>query len=223
MSDAKALLKSTVKQLQLGDIGLVGGVTGALTTEQVRAVEELAIKVAVAQALIDNIASTPQGIAVRDILPDQDMRDGRAGGDAAITRRDWVQPFSGGGVHVWLAADINTDTTVYKTSRNSNNDRKTYVFYGVKASNIGPADQTTTIGVASITFLRSNTKTVDIWQIEELDSSPLRAVYARTPIVFKKLDDGRINFFAAPKGSGASENLILLGKVAEAINQTVTG
>lgn len=207
----------------MGDIGLVGGVTGALTTEQIRAMEELAIKVAVGQALIDGIASTAEGIAVRDLLPDQDLRDGRNNADTAIVRRDWVAPLSGGAADIWRSTEINTDTEVYRTTRNSNNDRKVYVFYGVKAANVGPADPNTTIGAVSITWKRSNSKTVDIWQIEEIDSSPLRAVYARTPLVFKRLDDGRIEYFIAPKGSGTVDNLILLSKVAEQINQLVTG
>lgn len=223
MADAKSILRAAVRNVQLGDIGLVGGVTGALTTEQVRSVEELAVKVVVAQALLDGVSTTASGIAVRDLLQDKDLRDGRAGGNAAIARRDWIQPFSGGGAHTWLAADINAETEVYNTNRDSDNDRKTYCFYGVKATNIGPADQTTTIGVNSVVFKRSNIKTVDIWQIEELDSSPFRAVYARTPIVFKRLDDGRIDFVPSAKGSNTSDNLMLLGKVAEGINQNVTG
>jgi hypothetical protein len=214
---AKDVLRQKLGSFGPNDIGLVAGVTVSLTTEEVKRLEDIAIKFVAAQALVDNVASTPQGLAVRDILPDKDLR---TQDDAAISRRDWVQPASG----TWTSAMISAEQQVYKTNRNVDNDRKAYVYYGIRASNTGPADASSTIGISSVIFKRANgTKVVDIWQIEEIETDARRAVYARTPILYKRGDDQRIDVFAAPRGSGLSENLIFLGKVAEPLGQNITG
>ena len=196
---------------------LLAGVTPNHTTADAVMLEEKAIKIGIAQALIDNLTPAPDGLVVRDLLPDLDLMQDS---NVAITRRDWYQPTSA----TWLSAGINTDVNTYLTNTNCNNDRKVYVFYGVRATNTGPGDQSTTIGVSSITFKRgSATKIVDIWQIEEIDSQAQRVLYARTPILFRTRDNQQIAFRPAPKGSGTNDNLMLLCKVIERAADTLTG
>ena len=95
--------------------------------------------------------------------------------------------------------------------------------YGVRATNIGPGDVSTTININSIIFKRSSVKTIDIWQIEVLDSVPDRVVYARTPLLYKKGDNARIDFMPKTAVSGTTDNLILLGKTIEPLGKEVTG
>ena len=196
---------------------LLSGVTSNHTVQDIVALEEQAIKLAIAQALLDNLSPGPDGLIVRDVLPDLDFRQDS---DTAITRRDWYQPTSS----TWLLANINTDTIVYLTNTSVNNQKKVYSFYGVRATNTGPADASSTIGCASLTFQRgSATKIVDIWQIEAIDVSPTRTLIAYTPVLFKAGDNQRIAFRPAPKGSGTNDNLMLMAKVVERAGDTLTG
>ena len=196
---------------------LLSGVTSNHTVQDIVALEEQAIKLAIAQALLDNLSPGPDGLIVRDVLPDLDFRQDS---DTAITRRDWYQPTSS----TWLLANINTDTIVYLTNTSVNNQKKVYSFYGVRATNTGPADASSTIGCASLTFQRgSATKIVDIWQIEAIDVSPTRTLIAYTPVLFKAGDNQRIAFRPAPKGSGTNDNLMLMGKIVERSGDTLTG
>lgn len=210
----------------LEQLGLVGGVTANVTVDDLKRLEGDAIRAVAAQALIDGVASTPGGLVVRDIIPDLDLRDAgnQTGGDIAITPRNWVQPLSGGAAVTWLAGEINTDRIVYRTTRSSDNDKKAFVYYGLKRTNVGPASTSTALGIASVTFSRANgSKIVDIWQVEELDAHPMRAVYARTPVLYKRADDQRIAMRPLAKNSGGNDFLMMLGKVAENLGTNVTG
>lgn len=196
---------------------LLSGVTANHTIQDVVMLEEQAIKLAIAQALLDNLSPAPDGLIVRDILPDLDFRQDS---DTAIARRDWYQPTSG----TWTSANVNSDVVVYITNTSINNQKKVYSFYGVAATNTGPADASTTLGVASLTFQRgSQTKIVDIWHLEAMDCTPSRKLIAYTPVLFKAGDNQRIAFRPAPKGSGTNDNLMLLGKVVERAGDNLTG
>jgi hypothetical protein len=210
----------------LEQLGLVGGVTANVTVDDLKRLEGDAIRAVAAQALIDGVTSTASGLVVRDIIPDLDLRDAgnQTNGDIAISIRNWVQPTSGGAAVTWLAGEINNDRIQYRTTRNCDDDKKCYVYYGIKRTNVGPASTSTALGVASVTFSRANgSKIVDIWQLEELDAHPMRAVYARTPVLYKRADDQRIAMRPLAKNSGGAEYLMFLGKVAENLGANVTG
>lgn len=193
----------------------------------------------VAQALLDGLASTEEGLAVRDILPDLDFRLPQD--VAAITnlQREWIQPASG----QWNGTQANSQVEVYSTSKNSNNDQKVMILYGIRLANTGPARFVSQICTSSIVFRRAAVKTIDIWQIELLDTVPDQVIYGRTPLLFKKGDNLRIDFVlkraaAQPiqvqPASGVSYNvrsgisgtndfMMFLGKVVEKIGDNVTG
>lgn len=196
---------------------LLSGATSNHTVQDIVMLEEQAIKMAIAQALLDNLSPAPDGLIVRDLFPDLDLRQDS---DTAIARRDWYQPTSG----TWTSTNVNTDTVVYLTNNNVSNQKKVYCFFGVRATNTGPADATTTIGVSSVTYQRgSQTRIVDTWQIEAIDVNPARTLIAYTPVLFKANDNQRIAFRPAPKGSGTNDNLMLMAKVVERAGDTLTG
>lgn len=223
---AKGILGKKMGSFKLDDIGMVGGVTGNVTVDDLKRLEADTIRAVVAQALLDNIATTPGALSVRDVIPDLDLRDpgNQTNGDTAITPRNWVAPLSGGAAVTWLAGEVNNDRLVYRTTKNCDNDKKVYAYYGVKRTNVGNNRTSTAIGIASITWNRGNgSKVVDIWQIEEIDASRDSAVFARTPVLYKKSDDQRISFRPLAKNSGGAEYLMLLGKVCEPLGQNITG
>lgn len=165
---------------------------------------------------MDGLATTEEGLAVRDILVDKDFED-RNGN--AIAKRDWIQPWSGS----WLNTDAQTEVQVYQTNKDVDNTQKVLCIYGIRATNVGPGDVSTTLNTSSIVFKRSSVKTIDIWQIEVLDTVPDRVVYARTPLLYKKGDNARIDFMPKSGVSGTTDNLILLGKTIEPLGKEVTG
>lgn len=216
-------------------IGLQGGVYIGFTPIDVRFLEDAVVQFITAQALLDGLATTEEGIAIRDILVDQDFRDNNGN---AITDRTWVQPVSGG----WGA--VRTGTTngstayeVYRTNKDSDNTQKVFAIYGIRANGTGPGDTSSVLKSNSIQFQRSTVKIIDIWQIEALDTVPERQLFARTPLLYKKGDNASIQFVPRANNaggvlvggnnisvaSGAVDKIILLGKIAEPLGKTVTG
>ena len=200
---------------------------------------------------MDGLASTEEGLAVRDILPDLDLR---APDDVVINDRSWAQPSSG----YYTATDLMSATNlggkaIYITSKNSDNDQKVIIIYGIRLVRAGPARQGFASLASAVTFRRGQVKTIDIWQIEMLDTVPDSVIYGRTPLLYKKSDNARIEFhlkssgvfynspilvtsgtFGAnaytmggpvlsPGASGGHDHLMFLGKVIEKIGDQVTG
>lgn len=212
--EAKAKLQSTKERIRFQKIGLQGGLFVGFTQIDIRSLEDAVVKYVAAQAIEDGLASTEEQLAIRDILPDQDFEDKNGN---AITKRQWKQPWSG-------SYDIEeTDVDVYLTNKDIDNTQKVYCFYGIRATAVGPGDTDTILGISSIQFDRSGSKTIDIWQVEQIDSVPDRVGYARTPILFRKGDNAKIKVRPKTGSSGASDTLILLGKVAESLGKLVNG
>lgn len=205
--------------------------------------EDAVVRYGVAQALLDGLSTTEEGLAVRDIFPDIDFR-GPSDFAIATLKREWVQPVSG----TYLSANEHSQQEIYNTSKNSNNDQKVLVIYGIRLLRTGPGRTYSTLTASSIVFRRSTVKTIDIWQIEMLDSIPDQVIYGRTPLLFKKGDNMRIDFilkasatFQAIQGgtasgvganmlvqsqasiSGTNDYLMFLGKIIEKIGDQVTG
>lgn len=212
--EAKAKLQSTKERIRFQKIGLQGGLFVGFTQIDIRSLEDAVVKYVAAQAIEDGLAATEEQLAIRDILPDEDFED--ANGNA-ITKRAWKQPWSG-------SYNIEeSDKDIYLTNKDIDNTQKVYCFYGVRATAVGPGDTDTILGISSIQFDRSGSKTIDIWHVEQIDSVPDRVGYARTPILFRKGDNAKIKFRPKTGSSGASDTLILLGKVAESLGKLVNG
>lgn len=245
MSEARLKLQARKDSVDITKIGLQGGVYGGFTTIDVRSLEDAVVRYGVAQALLDGLASTEEGLAVRDILPDLDLR---APDDVVINDRAWSQPSSG----YYANADLMSATNlggkaIYITSKNSDNDQKVLIIYGLRLVRTGPARVNSRLVASSVTFRRGQVKTIDIWQIEMLDTVPDQVIYGRTPLLYKKSDNARIEFnlkasgyfwtdtpAAATSGttaavmvmggvSGAKDFIMFLGKIIEKIGDQVTG
>lgn len=214
MSEARAKLLAMKNAVKVERIGLIGGIYTGFTTVDVRALEDAVVRYGIAQALLDGLATTEEGLTVRDILPDLDFRDHNGN---AITKREWVQPVSGS------YNTENTEKEIYRTNINSNNQLKVLIIFGVREANNGPGRTGTALNASAIVFKRSSVKTIDIWQIESLDTMIEGVAYARTPILYKKSDNARIDFYPKTSASGSSDNLILLGKTVEKLGDNVTG
>ena len=172
MSEARLKLHAKKEVVDIGRIGIQGGVYTGFTTIDVRSLEDAVVRYGVAQALLDGIASTEEGLAVRDILVDKDFQDKNA---VAITNREWRQPWSGS----YNATE--QEVQIYQTNKNTDNFLKVMIIYGVRATQTGPGRTTCALNIASISFKRASVKTIDIWQIELLDTVPDSVVDARTP------------------------------------------
>ena len=217
-AQAKALLKMKHDEINSADIGIQGGIFIGLTPIDVRALEDNVVRFVAAQSILDGLATTPGGLAIRDILPDLDLRDQL---NQAIIPRNWRQPVSGG----WQGAQNGaTETQVYQTNKDADNTQKVVCVMGIKAINGGPTDAATAINTNSIVWKRSNSRTIDIWQIETVDFGQDRTAWARTPVLYKKGDNARIDFVGrSTLVSGAVDNIILVGKVGEPIGKTING
>jgi len=217
-AQAKALLKMKHDEINPADIGIQGGVFIGLTPIDVRALEDNVVRFVAAQSILDGLATTAGGLAIRDILPDQDLRDQN---NQAITPRNWIQPVSGGYTG---GQGGQTETQIYQTNKDADNTQKVVCVFGIMAINGGPTDAATAVNLNSIVWKRSNSKTIDIWQVQALDSVVGRTVWARTPVLYKKGDNARIDFIGkSTLLSGAVDNLILVGKVGEPIGKTING
>lgn len=197
---------------------------------------------------MDGLASTEEGLAVRDILPDLDFSLPQDVAKLTTLQREWIQPASG----QWSGTQANTQVEVYDTSKgNTNNDQKVMIIYGLRLVNTGPARFVPQLCTSSIVFRRAAVKTIDIWQIEMIETVPDQVLYGRTPLLYKKTDSLRIDFvlrraanvalqvstatsgqsYAVGQGSGGSKAgisgqndfIMVLGKVIEKIGDNVTG
>lgn len=214
MVEAKAKLQSTKDRIRFSRIGLQGGLFVGFTQIDIRSLEDAVVRYVAAQAIEDGLATTEEQLAVRDILPDQDFEDKNGN---AIVNRQWIQPASG----YWTTLESEND--VYLTNKDVDNTQKVYCFYGIRGTAVGPGATGTICKSVSIQFDRSNSKTIDIWQIEQIDTVPDRVGYARTPILFRKGDNAKIKFRPKTTVSGQTDTLILLGKVAESLGKLVNG
>jgi len=59
--------------IDVGRIGLEGGLYQGFTPIDVRTLEDAVVQYSLAQAVLDGIADTHDGLVVRDVLPDRDL------------------------------------------------------------------------------------------------------------------------------------------------------
>lgn len=214
-------LQAMKETIDPGRLGLISGPYTSITELDVRAYIDAVIRYAAAQALIDQISNVQGGIVVRDIMPDKDLLDGSG---TAITSRDWRQPVSSNYTTVTGAAA--SAVSVYTTSRTSNNDRKVLIICGLKNVGSGPSREAAILSTNSMILKRSDVKTIDIWQIECLETANNQEIYGIVPVIFKRGDDANILFVPnakVPVSASKIDRLQIIGKIAEALGANVTG
>ena len=125
---ALEILQRQKDAVSLADVALYSGVIRALNVLDIRAVEDSATQYAVAQAILDNIATHESSLVIRDIFQDKDLLTGTG---VAITRRQWRQPTIEQANEYITGTSSEADATaVYTTGKNVDFERKVYVFYG---------------------------------------------------------------------------------------------
>lgn len=220
-SESLQILQRKKESVSIGNVALYSGVIRALNVLDIRSVEDSATQYALAQAILDNIATHESGLIVRDIFPDLDFLDGAA---AAITSREWRQPVSGAYASATGAAS--TAEIVYKTGTASKNDRKTIVLFGYGLANAGPARATSILNSVGAMYSRTDVKVIDVHQTQHLETADPQIILFRTPILAKKNDDMWIKFVpnaSTPVAAGKFDQIIIYGKVVESVGQTAMG
>jgi len=221
MSEAMQKLQARKDAIDVLRVGLWSGVYPMMSEIDIRALEEEVSRFVLAQALIDNISNTEGGLVCRDILVDKDLLDGSG---AAITSRDWRQPVSGN--YTTATGASASAVSVYKTSRTSDNDRKTLAIWAIKFVGTGPSREHAILATNSIIWKRSDVKTIDIWPIQALETMSNALLCAKTPLLFKRGDDLNVLFVPNARmavSSSKFDQIQIHAKVAEALGANVTG
>ncbi|MEM4323570.1 MAG: hypothetical protein QXO37_06910 [Candidatus Nitrosocaldaceae archaeon] len=198
----------------IGNVRIISGSLAGLSEQDFARKEEAAIAAAIRKALTNNVADSPSGLVVRDIYPDKDLLDGNGN---AISSRRWVQPVSG----TWTTGD--SDVVVYKTGANVKYDKKVYVIYGVKQVGVAPYKATGSFNTTSITINKGESKTIITADLQAAETDQHLTLRFANPVVFGTSEEMRILLRPKPNVSGTTDTFMLLGKVIEAVGETVNG
>ena len=117
---------SKINAVNLGMMGLVGGLSPGFTVGDLKSLERFAIKAGVYEALKKQLATSIDALTSRQIIPKLDFEDGNSN---PITQSEWRQPWSGGYTHT----ETSGSHFIYQTNTTTNYDKKVYVLYGVRA------------------------------------------------------------------------------------------
>ena len=221
------ILQRQKDAVSLADVALYSGVIRALNVLDIRAVEDSATQYALAQAILNNIATHESSLVIRDIFPHLDLLTGAG---AAITRVYWRQPPIEQLNEYATGTGVDADAiAIYTTGKNVDYERKCYVFYGYGLSRTGPARAGSKIKSPLWKWKRGQVKVIDIHQIEHLETADPQIILFRTPILLKASDALRIEVVPNEEAqSGAApfskvDYIIPLAKVVESVGQTVVG
>ena len=224
---ALEILQRQKDAVSLADVALYSGVIRALNVLDIRAVEDSATQYAVAQAILDNIATHESSLVIRDIFQDKDLLTGTG---VTITRRQWRQPTIEQANEYITGTSAEADqTAIYTTGKNVDFERKVYVFYGYGLAGTGPCRQVSKLKSVSWVWKRAQVKVIDVHQIQHLETADPQIILFRTPILLKARDNLRVEVIPTTEAqSGAApfikfDEIILYAKVVEAIGQTMVG
>lgn len=224
------ILWSKKQTIDLGRAGHLSGLHPSLTSLDLRTLHDTMAAFAMAQAMLQGIGGgqTEGALTVRKIIPSLDLVDNftTPGTDTTITASNWRQP---PGLTSFYATQTGADTeavSTYLSTKNSNNDKKVIIMYGLRAVGVGNQHNGTIVKSVQWQFWRKGTKLIDRWYIEQLNSAPECFVAAITPIMFKKDDIGEIKII--PDAFTASDankydRLEILGVVSEPIGLNTIG
>lgn len=235
MSEAMMQLELRKEAIDVGKVGLFSGLYQEVVDLDIKAIEDATSKYALAQGLIDNLSNTEGGLVCRELIVYLDLVDSQG---ALITSGDWRQPVKADANTAFLNygtnATYNTATGAYASkvciyttnSATSRNDRKVYVYWGLRQVGSGPARDHACLSTNAWIFKRSDVKTIDQWMIQQLETCDGQAVFGQTPILFKRMDDQAI--WTIPNSRVAAstskfDQLQVLCKVVEALGTTVMG
>lgn len=220
-----AILWQKKQTIDLGRVGHLSGLHPSLTSLDLRTLHDTMSAFAVAQALLQGIGGgqTENALSVRAIVPSFDFTDAVSAADTAITLVQWRQPASGN--YANATAIESAIEPIYYLSKNSKNDQKIVIIYGLRAVGVGNQHSGTVVKSVQWQFWRKGVKLIDRWYIEQLNSAPENFVAAVTPIMFKKDDLGEIKVLADTTTADANkvDRLQVLGVVAEALGANSMG
>jgi hypothetical protein len=146
-------------------------------------------------------------------------------GGTILTNGDWRQPYTS---YYLVATGAYADkVAIYTTNASvARNDRKVYVAWGLRQVGSGPARDHAALATNAWIWKRSDVKTIDQWQIQQLETMDGQAIYGQTPILYKRNDD--MSVWVIPNARCASnaakfDQLQVLMKVVESLGTTVMG
>lgn len=231
MSESQmAILWQKKQTIDLGRVGHLSGLHPSLTSLDLRTLHDTMSAFAVAQALLQGIGGgqTENALSVRQVVPSFDFTN--AAGtttDDAIVSNMWRQPTAQASTaNYTLATGIESATeSIYFLSKNSKNDQKIVILYGLRAVGVGNQHSGTVARSLQWQFWRKGVKLIDRWYIEQLNSASENFVAAVTPIMFKKDDLGEIKVVADMTTADANkfDRLQVLGVCAEALGANSMG
>lgn len=245
LSEAMVQLELRKESIDVGRVGLFSGLYAIVVDLDVKAIEDATSKYALAQGLIDNLSNTEGGLTCREVIVYLDLCDSQGN---LITVGDWRQPvptdansaFGPSGTHQLVTsgsngpAYYNSNTgakaqfvEIYSTNAAiARNDRKVYVAWGIRQVGSGPARDHACLAINAWIWKRSDVKTIDQWQMQQLETIDGQSVYGQTPILYKRNDDMAIwvvpNYRVAV-GNFKFDQLQILMKVVESLGTTVMG
>ena len=227
MSESAMMQLHIFKQkVDLAKVGLLSGVHPVINETELRVLRDNMAQYGVAHALMVKGIGTgiEASLVVRPIIPSEDLRATASG--TAITSTEWRQPADSGEYGAATGAEASAET-IYVTSKDSKNDQRIILFYGLKYVGGGNFRTTAVARSTMIIFNRGNVKTIDKWHIQGINSSENGFLAAMTPVMYKINDVALIKFVpnaSDPTGAGNKfDKFEMLGIVVEAIGLTVMG
>lgn len=232
MSEARMRLNARTDQLDVRRLGLIvlnkpPYISGMMYRQ--------CVAFTGAQCLLDGIASTEEGLCIRNLNTRKDLLWGNDE-ERVINSEEWRQPplrkrtivengrpidkvFADGytrekeGISGFESGNV---FIAYRTNRDTDSDRKVIIVLGIQ--NVNPDDE---CWVQRAEFWRGSTKIGT-----ELDLSLIKSrgiVYAQSPIMYRKGDNMNLKFFLKEGYEGKHDNLIVVGMVGEMIGANFCG
>ncbi len=225
MSESAMMQLHIFKQkVDLAKVGLLSGVHPVINETELRVLRDNMAQYGVAHALMVKGIGTgiEASLVVRPLIPSEDLLDG-AGSTFAST--EWRQPVTGEySTQTGSEADA---APIYSTGKNSKNDQRIVLFYGLKYVGGGNFRTTAVARSTMVIFKRGNVKTIDKWHIQGINSSENGFLAAMTPVMYKINDIANIQMvpnLSDPTGANNKfDKFEFLGIVVEAIGLTVMG
>lgn len=202
-------------------------------------------RLAIAQALLDDLSACPAGLAFRGFLPHEDFDWTRFYDKTDYARylqlkekldkteREYDEQFTLEEKFdrikpkYWrcpesptLFPDNNIEYTAYETSSVNRNDRKVYFIYGFLDLESYHAKQNY---VSYIKVTRQKTKIIDIVDVTMIKEGKDGFILLNTPFLFKAGDNIRLSFGLNEYAKGNYSKIMPVGFIVEPVGCTVTG
>ena len=207
-----------INNVNLGLMGLVGGLSPGFTQGDLKALERFAIKAGVYEALKKQVATSIDALTSRELIPKLDFEDGNSN---PITLSEWRQPWSGAYTFVENTPSTNGKTMIYQTNKTVDYDRKVIVLYGVRAVSTGPGRPSGQVEAPLMELSDSVGNVYDLWHLQGLDTAGV--LYAYAPVVYSTNKAMTINMYPSSTSSGHFDTIEIIGKVIESIGDHVMG